>query len=254
MKIKLLLLFFGLLSIVACNKRTGKGSAGSGSTTLSADIDSVSYALGIDVGNTLKMSGIEELNLAAFDAGIEAVLNNDTAKALIKMDATRPIVMAYIEKAYKKQGEANKKAGVEFLAENKKNKDVKSTPSGLQYIVLKAGNGPIPADTSLVKVHYHGTLIDGTVFDSSVDRNEPAEFQVNGVVVGWQEVLGMMPVGSKWKVFLPSELAYGENPRRGGKIGPNMVLIFEMELLEILPPRVEEAPINPANFKNLKTK
>lgn len=106
---------------------------------------------------------------------------------------------------------------------------------------MKEGNGPIPADTNKVKVHYHGTLIDGTVFDSSVDRGEPAQFPVTGVIKGWQEILQMMPVGSKWKVFIPTELAYGQNVRRGGKIEPNMALIFEMELLEIVDPEKEKA-------------
>jgi len=249
MKIKLLLLFFGLLSVVACSNKsgTGKGAVGSGSEKLTAEIDSVSYSLGVDVGNSLKQAGFEEMNLAAFSDAINTVLNNDSVK--IKIEATRPIITAYLEKAAKVKGVKNKKEGEDFLAENKTKKGVITTASGLQYIVLKEGNGPIPADTSMVKVHYHGTLIDGTVFDSSIDRNEPAEFPVNGVVAGWQEVLKMMPVGSKWKVFLPTQLAYGENVRPGSKIQPNMVLIFDMELLEILPPQQQEQQFNPANFK-----
>ncbi len=255
MKIKLLLLVFGLLSVVACNQRSGKGAAGSGSSKLTAEIDSVSYALGIDIGNSLKQNGIDELNLVAFADAIETALNNDTATAAIKTDAARPLIMAYFEKVYKLKGEKNKKEGEDFLAANKTKQGVVTTPSGLQYIVIKEGTGPKPADTSMVKVDYHGTLIDGTVFDSSVDRKEPAEFPVKGVVAGWQEVLQMMPVGSKWKVFIPTQLAYGENPRRGGKIEPNMVLIFEMELLEILPPQQQQPSFNPATMnKTLKVK
>lgn len=126
---------------------------------------------------------------------------------------------------------ANKTAGEQFLAENAKKPGVITTESGLQYEVLKKGTGPIPTDTSTVKVHYHGTLIDGTVFDSSVDRKEPAKFPVNGVIRGWTEVLKLMPVGSKYKVYVPQQLAY-ENQERGA-IKPFSMLIFEVELLSI---------------------
>ncbi len=126
----------------------------------------------------------------------------------------------------------NKKAGEDFLAANKEKKGVFTTESGIQYEILKKGNGKKPLLTDNVRVHYHGTLIDGTVFDSSVDRKEPAEFGLMGVIKGWQEILQMMPVGSKWRVYIPQELAYGD--REMGNIKPFSVLIFDIELIKIL--------------------
>jgi len=130
-----------------------------------------------------------------------------------------------------KQYGANKTAGEQFLATNKSKTGVVTTASGLQYEVIKKGNGPVPTETSRVKVHYHGTLIDGTVFDSSVDRGEPAEFGVNQVIKGWTEALQLMPVGSKYKLYIPQELAYGAQEQ--GTIKPFSVLIFEVELISI---------------------
>jgi FKBP-type peptidyl-prolyl cis-trans isomerase FklB len=126
-----------------------------------------------------------------------------------------------------------KKAGEAFLAENKKKPGVVTLPSGLQYTIMKKGDGPIPAAADTVRCHYHGTLIDGSVFDSSVERGQPAEFPVSGVIQGWVEALQLMPVGSKWKLFIPSNLAYGDN-QMGPKIAPGSTLIFEVELLEIV--------------------
>ncbi len=238
MKIKLLLLSTALISFVACNQAGKSGSAGSGSSDLSAEIDSISYILGADIGDKLKQGGVEEINMAAFSAGMIATIGGDSAKVDMKEGMTK--VQNYFRGLHDKKMENNKKEGEAFLEANKTKEGVQVTESGIQYIVLKEGNGPIPADTNKVKVHYHGTLIDGTVFDSSVDRNEPAQFPVTGVVKGWQEVLQMMPVGSKWKVFIPTELGYGANVRPGGKIEPNMALIFEMELLEIVDPEKEK--------------
>ncbi len=135
------------------------------------------------------------------------------------------------EKKMEKQYGANKEAGEKFLRENAKKHGVITTPSGLQYEIIKKGNGPMPTDSSKVKVHYHGTLIDGTVFDSSVERNEPAEFYVNQVIKGWTEALKLMPVGSKFKIYVPYQLAYGSANQ--GKIKPFSMLIFEVELLSI---------------------
>lgn len=140
-------------------------------------------------------------------------------------------MQALQEKKMEAQYGSNKKAGEMFLAENAKKEGVVTTASGLQYEIIKKGNGPIPTATDKVKVHYHGTLIDGTVFDSSVDRKEPAVFPVNGVIKGWTEVLQLMPVGSKYKVYVPQELAYGGADR--GAIKPFSMLIFEVELLSI---------------------
>jgi FKBP-type peptidyl-prolyl cis-trans isomerase FklB len=245
MKIRLILIVFGILSIFACNQKPGKIGAGSGSATLKSDIDSASYALALDIALNIKKSGLDEINMAAFEAAFDKVFNNDTANLAIKADDAGMVVQTFFAKKYKEMAEKNKKDGENFLAENKKKAGIITTPSGIQYQVLKEGNGAIPSDTSKVKVHYHGTLIDGTVFDSSVDRGQPVEFFVKGVVQGWQQVLQIMPVGSKWKVFLPSELAYGDRPPRGSVIGPDMVLIFEMELLDIVAPQQTSVQGNP---------
>ncbi len=156
-----------------------------------------------------------------------------------KIQMTAPEAQAYLQatmqslqaKKMESQYGGNKTAGEQFLVENAKKPGVITTASGLQYEIIKKGNGPIPTDTSKVKVNYHGTLIDGTVFDSSVDRKEPVVFPVNGVIKGWTEVLKLMPVGSKYKVFVPQQLAYGNQDR--GKIKPFSMLIFDVELLSI---------------------
>jgi FKBP-type peptidyl-prolyl cis-trans isomerase len=134
----------------------------------------------------------------------------------------------------KSAGDKNKKEGEAYLAANAKKPGVKTTESGLQYKVLKAGDGATPKKTDTVRVHYHGTLTDGTVFDSSVERKQPAEFPVNRVIPGWTEALQLMKVGDKWQVTIPSDLAYGEQGTPGGPIGPNSVLVFEVELLDIV--------------------
>jgi FKBP-type peptidyl-prolyl cis-trans isomerase FklB len=145
-------------------------------------------------------------------------------------DAVEPGVSP--AEARKMKSESNKKQGEEFLAANAKKEGVKTLPSGLQYIVLKEGTGKKPEATDEVVVHYHGTLIDGTVFDSSVDRGEPASFPVNRVIPGWTEALQLMKEGAKWRIFIPSKLAYGR-PGRPPKIGPNETLVFEVELLQV---------------------
>ena len=148
-------------------------------------------------------------------------------------DEARTFVQGYFQKIAKAEGEKNKKEGEKFLADNKTKDGIKVTDSGLQYEVLKEGTGPKPKATDKVKVDYTGKLLDGTVFDSSVERGKPATFGVNQVIPGWTEALQMMPVGSKWRIFIPSDLAYG--PRGAGKdIGPNSTLIFDVELLGIV--------------------
>ncbi len=254
MKINLLLFIFGLFALIACNKNSGNGAAGSGTKELASEIDTVSYSIGVDIGNTLMQNGVKELNVEAFAEGLVRILNNDTTNIKIKVADARPKIMAYFKKLQDIKNEKNKKEGEDFLADNKKKDGVKVTESGVQYIIEKEGNGPIPSDTSTVKVHYHGTLIDGTVFDSSVERGQPAEFPLKRVVKGWQDILKIMPVGSKWKVFIHQELAYGANVRPGGKIEPYMALIFEMELLEILPskPATNQPKMNKENKIKLK--
>lgn len=231
MKIKLLTLVVFVFALFAsCGQNKKEVSIQNNS--LDNEIDSVSYILGISIGNNFKASKIEDINYYAFLEGVHTVMKGDSSR--INPMQSRVKLSAYSKKVYEKSVAENKKEGEEFLAANKTKEGVKVTESGIQYIVLKEGKGAIPSENDKVKVHYHGTLIDGKVFDSSVDRGQPVEFPVKGVIKGWQEILQMMPTGSKWKVFIPTELAYGENVRPGSPIEPNMALIFEIELLDIL--------------------
>jgi FKBP-type peptidyl-prolyl cis-trans isomerase FklB len=197
---------------------------------LKTELDSVSYSIGVNIANQLKAQGVEELNVDAFAAALNDVFDGE---AKIDDQQAQSILQDYFTKQKAKQDEATKAAGEAFLAENAKREGVTTLPSGLQYEVMVAGDGPKPTATSRVKTHYHGTLVDGTVFDSSVERNQPATFGVNQVIKGWTEALQLMPVGSKWKLFIPYDLAYGANPRPGGPIKPYDALIFEVELISI---------------------
>lgn len=197
---------------------------------LKTDLDSASYGLGVSLANNFKAQGIDELNGDAFLRGLKDVFDgNDLAYT---EEECMSFVQEYMSKVQMKKAEANKTAGEEFLAENGKRGNVTVLPSGLQYEIMTEGNGPKPLATQTVKTHYHGTLIDGTVFDSSVQRGEPISFPVNGVIRGWQEALQLMPVGSKWKLYIPYDLAYGERGA-GADIGPFSALIFEVELISI---------------------
>ena len=195
----------------------------------------VSYALGSDIGTNLKRQDLDldpkilASAIADAFAGKSAMTEKDVRAAL---DDLRKMAMAKMEAKSKVDGEKNVKDGEAFLAANAKKEGVKTTASGLQYKVLKAGTGATPKSSDEVKVHYHGTLIDGTVFDSSVERGEPVSFPVTGVIPGWVEALQLMKVGDKWQLTIPSKLAYGPNGA-GGKIGPNAVLVFDVELLAI---------------------
>lgn len=199
--------------------------------------DKASYAIGLNIGNDLLSEGAE-LSPDLIAKGIRDALSK--AKPALTREEINEVMGAFAKELQakalakaKEAGSKNKKAGEAFLAENKKLKDVTTTSTGLQYKVMKSGKGASPKKTDTVKVHYHGTLLDGTVFDSSVDRKEPAQFGVTEVIPGWTEALLKMKVGDKWKIVLPAELAYGERGA-GQDIGPNAVLVFEVELLEIL--------------------
>jgi len=194
-------------------------------------MDKISYALGLSIGNNFLSSGIKKLNTAEFSKAIEDVLNNKQPS--MSYEEAQSILNEYITNLQNEKPDLNLKAGQEFLESNKKREGVVTLPSGLQYEIIKEGNGPKPTATDQVKCHYHGTLIDGTVFDSSVQRGTPATFGVNQVIKGWVEALQLMPVGSKWRLFIPSDLAYGE--RGAGKsIEPNSTLIFDVEVLDIV--------------------
>lgn len=194
-------------------------------------MDKVSYALGLSIGNNFQNSGISNINTDDFLKGLKHVLENQ--KPEISYDEAKQVINDYFVELQAEKLEINKKAGEEFLTINKGREGVVVLPSGLQYQVLKKGTGAKPGAADKVKCHYHGTLIDGTVFDSSVERGEPAVFGVSQVIRGWVEALQLMEVGSKWRLFIPSELAYGEQGASGA-IEPNSTLLFDVELLEIV--------------------
>ena len=194
-------------------------------------MDKISYALGLSIGNNFQNSGINNLQVEDFVKGLKDVLGG--AEPEISYDEAKLVINDYFMNLQKERLELNKKAGEEFLNINKGKAGVVTLPSGLQYQVLKQGEGAKPAASDKVKCHYHGTLINGTVFDSSVQRGEPAVFGVSQVIPGWVEALQLMPVGSKWRLFIPSDLAYGEHGA-GDAIEPNSALVFDVELLDIV--------------------
>lgn len=197
---------------------------------LKTSLDSLSYALGLSLAQFYKQQGITNVNTTLVSKAINDAMRN--GKLLLNEEQMNTSITNYLQKMKTEKSVGNKKAGDTFLASNKTKQGVNTLPSGLQYLILKEGTGPKPSINDTVKCHYHGTLIDGTVFDSSVDRGQPAEFPVGGVIKGWVEALPLMSVGSKWKLFIPSDLAYGDN-QAGPKIGPGSTLIFDVELLEI---------------------
>lgn len=200
------------------------------------EFDKLSYALGLNVGLSYQQSGITKLDIQDFADGVAAIFNGVAPR--ITMDEARQEVNRLAEEIQRKHkeqeaqmAELNKKSGDSFLRENGKRVEVKTTPTGLQYEIIQEGNGPKPTATDQVEVHYTGKLLDGTVFDSSVERGEPITFPVSGVIPGWVEALQMMSAGSKWRLFIPSELAYGA--QGAGPIGPNQTLIFDVELMKV---------------------
>jgi FKBP-type peptidyl-prolyl cis-trans isomerase len=203
---------------------------------LETEADSAGYAIGILVGTNNKQQvenapGGADINLDAMVAAFSAASKGE--EGAMTTEEADQIIRRYFEAAGEKEGQLNLEEGNAFLEENKSREGINTTASGLQYEVLTEGTGPKPSADDRVRVHYHGTLIDGTVFDSSIDRGEPAVFGVGQVIPGWTEALQLMSVGSKWKVYIPSDLAYGERGA-GADIGPNTTLIFEVELLEIV--------------------
>lgn len=228
MKAKLFTIAIASLAI-ACNQQSNNQSV-----SLTNQVDSTSFAIGVNVAENLGKNiaqQFEEVNLDLLKAGLNAGIDTNN-----KSEISGAVAEQIIEEFFKSKQELTaKKAqgeGAAFLAENAKREGVISLESGLQYEILTEGNGQIPTINDKITAHYHGTLIDGTVFDSSVDRGEPASFPVNGVIAGWTEALQIMQVGSKWKLYVPSDLAYGERGA-GQIIGPYSTLIFEVELLSI---------------------
>jgi FKBP-type peptidyl-prolyl cis-trans isomerase FklB len=198
--------------------------------------EKISYSIGINLGKNMMMQGIE-IDQAQLIQGLkDGLTNSKTALSEKDMEATmnafQQEMMNKMQAKQKVEGDKNMKEGQAFLAENKKKDGVVTLPSGLQYKVITQGTGAIPTSTQTVKCHYRGTLVNGKEFDSSYKRGEPTEFPVNGVIKGWTEALQLMPTGSKWQLFVPSDLAYGSNGA-GQTIGPNATLIFDIELISI---------------------
>lgn len=193
-------------------------------------MDKLSYALGLSMGGNFMRSGIESLNYDDFAAGVKAAYAGDHSQMTV--DEAKCVVNEFFAEMEAKLQDVNKKAGEQYLAENAKRPEVHTTASGLQYEVIKEGEGASPKVTDKVTVHYTGALIDGRVFDSSVERGEPATFGVSQVIPGWVEALQMMKPGAEWRIFVPSNLAYGPQGA-GGIIGPNMTLIFDIKLIKV---------------------
>jgi FKBP-type peptidyl-prolyl cis-trans isomerase FklB len=198
---------------------------------LKTEIDSVSYGIGVNIGKNLAGQGMGSLNPEAIAAALNDVLSGSELK--INEQECMSIVSTYMQDAQARKAQDAIDEGKNFLEENGKRSAVVTLASGLQYEIVAEGNGPKPGPADKVKTHYHGTLINGEVFDSSVERGEPIEFPVNGVIKGWTEALQLMPVGSKWKLYIPYDLAYGERGA-GAQIGPFSTLIFEVELIDIV--------------------
>ena len=201
-------------------------------------LDRISYALGLSMGNNFRSSGIQTLDIHDFADGVAAVFSGETPK--MTYDEAKEEIRKFFTAMEEKQKEAaaqmakvNEEAGAAFLGENGKRPEVKTTASGLQYEVIEEGTGAMPKAGDQVTVHYTGKRIDGTVFDSSVERGEPATFGVTQVIPGWVEALQMMKEGAKWRLFIPSQLAYGPNGA-GNVIGPNATLIFDVELIKVI--------------------
>jgi FKBP-type peptidyl-prolyl cis-trans isomerase FklB len=231
-------LALAMLSLAGCNKKSPQGAVtqnaapASPAAVIQSDDQKISYGIGHNMGSSIARDNSLTIDQAALMAGITDGLAK--AKPRVPDAEIEAAFTALRQKIAATQAAAGAKQlalGNEYLEKNKAKPGVKVTASGLQYEVLKTGSGPKPTTTNTVKVHYHGTLIDGTVFDSSVQRNEPIEFPLTGVIQGWVEALQMMSVGDKWKLTIPPAIAYG--PRGKGDIPPNAVLIFEVELLGI---------------------
>ena len=231
-KITVILLVSASLNMAVAQKEVkNQKSKSKKEMTLKTELDSVSYGLGVNIAENLTNQGLEELNVEALAKGMEDYLSK--SDLAISKEEIGNLLNSYMQSLQGKAGEKNKKAGEEFLAANSKKKGIVTLPSGLQYEIITEGTGPIPKANNKVSTHYHGTLIDGTVFDSSVERGQPAEFGVTQVIQGWQEALQLMPEGSKWRLYIPFNLAYGDRGA-GGAIGPFSALIFDIELLKIV--------------------
>jgi FKBP-type peptidyl-prolyl cis-trans isomerase FklB len=216
-----------IVLLVAGSVAVGLG-AQQAETTLKTPKETLSYAMGVDLANSLIRQSID-IDMATFSQGLKDVLSG--GKPLLSEEQVRIAMSTLQEEVKARMIAKNKKDGEDYLAQNKGKEGVVTLPSGLQYKILKAGEGAKPGINDTVVCNYRGTFIDGTEFDSSYKRNQPATFPVKGVIPGWTEALQLMPIGSRWQLFVPSNLAYG--PRGVGPIGPDTTLLFEVELLSI---------------------
>jgi FKBP-type peptidyl-prolyl cis-trans isomerase FklB len=202
--------------------------------SLGLDEQKVSYGLGRQFGDHLLQTHIKGINLDAVIAGMEqAFMSQPSVITAETLESAYQSIETKLKAAAKERACQMRQQGEDFLAKNSRKNNVVTLESGLQYEILEKGSGELPAVDSRVRTHYHGTLLDGTVFDSSVERDEPAEFSVNQVISGWTEALQLMPVGSRWRLFIPPELAYGPQGA-GASIPPHAALVFEVQLLAIL--------------------
>ena len=225
---KYLLTAILLITFVGCNSQ--KGGSGDTVSKLSSKKDSISYAIGVNLGSNLKEQSIDA-DPAVLAQGLRDSYSG--GKMVLTKDQAMAVITTFQHELTAKKELEAKSAGEKFLADNKSKPGVVALPDGLQYKIIKAGTGKKPTKESTVTVNYVGKLVDGTEFDSSIKRGQPATFQVGGVIPGWTEILQLMPVGSKWEVYIPPALAYGERGTPGGPIPPSATLIFEVELLAI---------------------
>lgn len=219
------------LFFTACDQ----GQMGTPNANLDTKLDSVSYALGYQNGTFLAREGITEVNMNDYNAGIQAGLA--PGDGALTQDQIMAVTNTYLQELQEKRSGENIEAGEAFLEENLTKEGVQETESGLQYKVIEEGDGESPSAENVVRVHYEGTLIDGTVFDSSYERDDPAEFPLNQVIPGWTEGVQLMSEGATYEFYIPAELAYGARAPQGSPIGPNETLIFKVELLEVKAPQ-----------------
>jgi len=225
------ILAIGSLLMTGCTEtESAESNISEASVTLETKLDSVCYGLGVDIADNLKGQGLGDLNVEAMAKGLRDILND--SELVISKEEVGPLLNEYMGQMQAEKAKEAAKEGEEFLAINATKKGVVTLESGMQYEVLTSGSGATPGLNDKVTTHYTGTLIDGTVFDSSVERGQPASFPVSGVIKGWTEALQLMKEGDKWKLYIPYDLAYGERGA-GANIGPYAALIFEIELISV---------------------
>lgn len=238
MKLKnLLVAAIAIPVVVSCQNSNSKV----GKVILKSETDSISYAIGVMYAQNLKQSQLETVNYQAVARAIQDIYSGDSANVKMSDNQAMAYINEYFRKLDQKIAEKNLAESTKFLDENKTKEGVVVDSTGLQYKIITEGNGPIPTADAVVKVHYKGTLVNGKQFDSSYDRGEPAQFKLNQVIPGWTIGLQKMKVGSKFILYIPSELGYGERVRPGSPIGPNQALIFEVELLDIVKENAQDS-------------